>query len=126
MINFEEFQKVELKVAKVLEAGRIDGSEKLLKLIVDMGDPSTDSTSSLQASSPQAGSGQGKRQIIAGIGKVYEPESLIGKEITIVANLEPRQIMGLESQGMILAASGENGPVILIPEKEVPPGSQIR
>jgi len=124
MINFEEFQKVELKVVKVLEAGRIDGSEKLLKLIVDLGDPSTDSTDS--TSSLQAGSGQGKRQIIAGIGKVYEPESLIGKEITIVANLEPRMLMGLESQGMILAASGENGPVILMPEREVPPGSQIR
>lgn len=105
MINFEELQKVELKVAKVLEASRVDGSEKLLRLIVDLG--------------------MEKRQIIAGIGKAYEPESLIGKEITIVANLEPRTLMGLESQGMVLAASNENGPVILMPEKEVPPGSSI-
>ena len=113
MINFEEFQKVELKVAKILEVSCIEGSEKLLKLIVDLGED------------PSADSGQGKRQIIAGIGKSYEPENLIGKEIVIVANLEPRILMGLESQGMVLAASNENGPVILIPEKEVPPGSKI-
>jgi len=125
MINFEEFQKIELKVVKVLEASRIDGSEKLLKLIVDLGeDPSI--SHSTQRVSDSKSSGQVRRQIIAGIGKAYEPESLIGKEIVIVANLEPRQLMGLESQGMVLAASNENGPVILMPEKEVPPGSQVK
>lgn len=104
-INFDEFKKVELKVVKVLEAERVEGSEKLLKLQVDLGSE--------------------KRQIVAGIGKVYDPEFLIGKEIVIVANLEPRTLMGLESQGMVLAASGESGPIVLFPEKEVAPGSSI-
>ncbi len=102
-IKFEDFQKVELKIAKVLEAGRVEGSDKLLKLKVSLGEE--------------------ERQIIAGIGKSYEPDFLIGKEIAIVANLEPRMLMGLESQGMILAAKGEAGPVVLFPEKEVPPGA---
>lgn len=104
-INFEEFKKVELRVVKVLEAERVEGSEKLLKLRVDLGSE--------------------QRQIIAGIGKAYAPENLIGREIVIVANLEPRTLMGFESQGMVLAASGENGPVLLNPEKDVPPGALV-
>jgi len=104
-INFDEFKKVELKIAKIIEAERVEGSEKLLKLKVDLGSE--------------------QRQIIAGIGKSYAPENLINKEITIVVNLEPRMLMGLESQSMVLAASSENGPVLLFPEKEVPPGAAI-
>ena len=104
-INFDEFKKVELKIAKIIEAERVEGSEKLLKLKVDLGSE--------------------QRQIIAGIGKSYTPENLINKEITIVVNLEPRMLMGLESQSMVLAASSENGPVLLFPEKEVPPGAAI-
>ena len=65
------------------------------------------------------------RQVIAGIGKSYEPENLVGKQIVIVANLEPRQLMGLESNGMILAASDENGIVVLVPDKDVRPGSEV-
>ena len=114
MINYDDFSKIELKVAKILAAERVDGSEKLLKLQVDLG---------LE-----------KRQIVAGIGKVYAPENLVGKEIAIVANLETRSFIlrqssgqvVLESQGMLLAASDENGPVILMPEKEVLPGAEIK
>ncbi|OHA05197.1 MAG: methionine--tRNA ligase [Candidatus Sungbacteria bacterium RIFCSPLOWO2_01_FULL_47_10] len=114
MISFEDFRKAELRVVKIISAERVPGSEKLLKLEVDFGnDPSADSE-------------RGRRQIIAGIGKKYDPEFLIGKEIVIVANLEPRSIMGLESQGMLLAADGGEGPVLLVPDKEVPPGSAIR
>ncbi|MBI4992052.1 MAG: methionine--tRNA ligase subunit beta [Candidatus Harrisonbacteria bacterium] len=105
MINFEDFQKVELRVAKILGAEQVEGSDKLLKLQVDLGEE--------------------KRQIIAGVGRVYEPESLLGREIVIVANLESRMLMGLESQGMLLAASDEGGPVILMPDKEVLPGTKI-
>lgn len=105
-INIDDFKKVELKVVKVLSAERVEGSEKLLKLEVDLGSE--------------------KRQIIAGIGKVYEPEKLIGKEIIIVANLEPRLLMGLESQGMVLAANSESGPVLIMPDKEVAPGMELR
>ncbi|MBI2637909.1 MAG: methionine--tRNA ligase subunit beta [Candidatus Sungbacteria bacterium] len=104
-ISFEEFKKVELRVGMVREAERVLGSEKLLKLSVDLGDST--------------------RQIIAGIGKAYALETLIGREIIIVANLAPRTLMGLESQGMLLCADGEL-PTLLMPEKEVPPGSSIR
>jgi methionine--tRNA ligase beta chain len=106
MISFEEFKKIELKVGKVLNAEKIEGSEKLLKLIVDLGDE--------------------RRQVVAGIAKYYKLEDLIGKEIVVVANLEPKKLMGSESQGMLLAADVNGEPVILIPEKEVPPGTKIR
>jgi methionyl-tRNA synthetase len=105
MINIDEFKKIELRVAKVLGAERVEGSEKLLNHTLELGEE--------------------KRQVIAGIGKSYEPEYLVGKNIVIVANLEPRSLMGLESQGMILAAGTDGGPVILVPEKEVPSGSTV-
>lgn len=104
-IFFDEFKKVELRVAKVISAEKVEGSEKLLKLQVDLGNE--------------------QRQIIAGIGKSYEPENLIGKEIVIVANLEPRKLMGLESQGMVLCASDDSGLVLLCPEKEISAGANI-
>jgi methionyl-tRNA synthetase len=104
-VTIDEFQKVELRVGKVVSAERIEGSEKLLKLQIDLGEP---------------------RQIVSGIAKVYEPESLVGKEVVIVVNLEPRKMMGMESQGMLLAAHGEGGePVVLTVERAVPPGSKI-
>lgn len=112
MINYEEFQKIELRAAKILSAERVEGSDKLLRLMLDAGDK--DEAGNLQP-----------RQIVAGIGKVYDPADLVGREIIIVANLEPRALMGIESQGMLLAAKDENGPVILMPEKEVPPGAKI-
>lgn len=105
MITIDDFKKIELKAVKVISAERVEGSEKLLKLEVDLGDE--------------------KRQIVSGIAKSYNPEDLVGKEIIIVANLEPRSLMGLESQGMVLAAGSEAGPVLLIPEKEVAPGTKI-
>ncbi len=114
MITYEDFAKIELRVAKITVAERIEGSEKLLKLSVVVGDQA--------------------RQIVAGIGKSYEPEALIGKEIIIVANLEPRTFtlrhgsgqVVLESQGMLLAASDDAGPVLLIPDREVEAGATIR
>ena len=107
MITYEDFKKVELKVAKILSAERIEGSDKLIKLSLDLGNE--------------------QRQIVAGIGKVYEPESLAGLEIVIVTNLEPRMLMGVESNGMLLAASsGDGEPVLIIPQKETPPGAEIK
>lgn len=105
MISFDEFKKVELRVAEILAAGRVEGSDKLLRL--------------------KASLGEEERQIIAGLGKSYEPEDLVGKKVIIVANLEPRSLMGLESQGMILAVTNEEGrPIILTPESlNVPPGT---
>ena len=105
MITIADFKKIELRVAKVLEAERVEGSDKLIKMQLSLGEE--------------------KRQVIGGIGKTYEPEQLIGREIIIVANLEPRNLMGLESQGMLLAASDENGIALLAPDKEVTPGFKI-
>ena len=113
MITIDDFKKVELKVARVLRAERVEGSDKLIKLALDAGDIT------------EAGERR-ERQVLAGIGKVYEPEALIGREIIIAANLEPRALMGLESEGMLLAASDENGPAFLMPEREVPPGTGIK
>jgi methionine--tRNA ligase beta chain len=111
-INFEDFAKLEIRIGKILGAEKVEGSDKLLKLEVDFG-------------INDAGEGI-KRQIIAGIGKIYAPEALIGKECPFVYNLAPRMLKGLESQGMILCPSGENGPVLLYPDKEVSPGSLIK
>ena len=108
MIPLEEFQKIDLRVGKILEVERIAGSDKLLKLDVDLGEE------------------LGKRQLIAGIGKVYEPESIRGRQIVIVSNLEPKMMMGLESQGMLLAADSSEGPVLLTPAKDVLPGTKIK
>ena len=105
MINFEEFQKIDLKIGKVLEAEKVENSEKLLKLKVDLGEE--------------------QRQIIAGIGKVYQPQDLINQEIVVVVNLEPKTLMGFESQGMLLAADNNGEPILIKPEKEVLPGTKI-
>jgi methionine--tRNA ligase beta chain len=107
IINFDDFKKVEIKIGKVVVAERVEGSEKLIRLEVDLGEESL-------------------RQIVAGIGKVYSPEDLVGREMPIVANLEPRKLMGLESQGMILAADNDGEPVVLHPGKDVPPGAVIK
>jgi len=104
MINFDEFKKMDLRVARVIEAEKVKDSEKLLKLKVDLGDE--------------------KRQIVAGISQFYQPEDLIGKEIVIIANLESKILAGIKSQGMVLTAESER-PTILRPEEEVPPGTKI-
>lgn len=106
MIKFEEFQKVDLRVAKVVEAERVKGTEKLVKLQIDLG--------------------KEQRQLVAGLADTYRAETLVGREIAVVVNLEPRTIFGLESQGMLLAASCDEEPVLLRPDKEVGPGAKIR
>lgn len=112
-ISYDEFKKVEMRVAKVLEAEAVEGSEKLLKLTLDAGDKN-------EVGEPI------KRQILSGIAKWYTPETMIGKQIIIVTNLEPRMMMGLESNGMIVAAHGEDGSAVIIePDKEVPAGAML-
>ena len=105
-ITIDEFMKIQLKTAKVLSAERVPKSEKLLKL--------------------QVAVGAEQRQIVAGIGKKYEPEALIGKTIVIVANLKPAKLMGIESQGMVLAAgdSDVRGLVTLL--EDVEPGTKVK
>ena len=107
MANIDDFAKLDIRIVKVLEAHRMEGSEKLLKLIVDDGD--------------------GKRQILSGIGKSYEPEDLVGRELVAIVNLEPRVMMGEESQGMVLATGDDlENITLLAPVKDVDPGSKIR
>lgn len=106
MISYEDFSKIELKVAKVLKAERVENSEKLIKLEIKVGDK--------------------EKQIVAGIGKFYNPQDLIGKSIVIVDNLEPKKLMGLQSEGMLLAASNDEELSLIIPDKEIKDGSQIK
>lgn len=106
LIGIEDLAKVELKTGKVLKAEAVKGSNKLVRLEVDTGEP---------------------RQIVAGIGRAYRGEDLEGKNVVVVTNLKPAKLMGVESQGMLLAATGPDGePVILMPEKDTPPGSKIK
>ncbi len=105
-IEFAEFMKVQLRVARIIEAEPVEGSEKLMKLQVRIGDE--------------------PRQIIAGIKKKYAAEDLIGRQIIVVANLKPAKLMGLESQGMLLAADDTDGSAIILqPEHEAPDGANV-
>ena len=104
-ISFEEFKKLDIRVGKILSVEVVQGSEKLLNLEVDIGNE--------------------KRQIIAGIAKVFKPEELVGNNFVVLANLEPKKLMGRLSQGMILCADDEGKPVCLTPVKDVPAGSKI-
>jgi len=107
MLTFDEFQKLELKLARVLEAERVEGTDKLLKLVVDLGDGD-------------------QRPMVAGIAKAYSADELKGRTIVVVSNLEPAKIRGVESRAMLLAASGDEGLTILVPDREMPPGTRIR
>ncbi len=106
MIKFEDFKKLDIRIGKVVSAERVEGSDKLLKLEIDLG--------------------KEIRQIIMGMAKFYEPDYFLNKELIILTNLEPRKFMGIESQGMVLAADVNGEPILLLPEKEVPPGSIVK
>lgn len=106
MINIEDFMKVELIVAQVKEVKEHPNADRLYVVKVDTGSE--------------------ERQVVAGIRSSYTPEELIGRRVVIVANLEPATIRGEESNGMILAASDENGIVVLSPEKDVALGSRVK
>ncbi|MDP3982072.1 MAG: methionine--tRNA ligase subunit beta [bacterium] len=106
-ISFKDFKKLDIRIGKIITAERIPNSDKLLRLVFDLGTE--------------------QRQVLAGIAEfVTDPAELVGKEMPVVVNLEPRVMRGLESQGMILAADDEGHPVLLRPEKEVPPGSVVK
>jgi methionyl-tRNA synthetase len=106
-ISIEDFMKVQLRVARVVEAEPIEGADKLLKLQIMIGEE--------------------KRQLVAGIRKDYTPEELIGRQIVVVVNLKPAKLRGVESQGMLLAVTKEDGGAILLqPESEAPEGGKIK
>ena len=106
-ISVEEFARLDLRVAEVLAADSIKGSRKLIQLKVNLGTET--------------------RTVLAGIAQTHQPQDLVGKKVVIVANLKPAKLMGIESQGMVLAASGEEGEVVLVvPERDVPLGMRVR
>lgn len=105
-ISIEDFAKVQMRVGQVMEAEKIEGSRKLIKLKVDIGTE--------------------VRQVVAGIAEAYEPSSLIHKKVVIVANLKPARLMGVESNGMIVAASVEGKPVLVTFTEEVENGALLR
>jgi methionyl-tRNA synthetase len=105
-IDISEFAKVELKVALVTAAEKVEGSKKLVKIQLDLGTE--------------------KRQVVAGIAEAYAPEALVGKKVALVANLKPAKLMGVESNGMILAASVDGRPVLCTFDADVPPGTKIK
>lgn len=105
-ITFDQFQVVDFRVGKVLEASRVPKSTKLLKLMVNFG--------------------AFQRQILAGVGETFEPEALVGKQYMFVVNLAPRKMMGLESHGMMLATGPDSKSLSLVsPDQEVPDGSKV-
>lgn len=107
LIKFDDFAKVDMRIGTVVLAKEIEGSEKLIRMEVDFGK-------------------LGKRQILAGIKSWYKPEDLVGKQLPFVINIEPRKMMGLESQGMILAADSDDKAVIFLPEESVENGTFIK
>lgn len=106
LIDIDTFKKIDLRVAKILQAERVEKSEKLVKLQIDLGE-------------------LGQRQIVAGIAQYYTPEELVGRTIIVVANLKPAKLMGLESRGMLLAAKKEGKLTLLTVSSEIEPGAKI-
>ena len=104
-ITIDEFSKMELRMGKILSAEKIEGADKLYKLSVDMGGE--------------------VRTICSGVAQFYQPEELVGKTVPVITNLAPRVMRGVESRGMILMADND-GPVLLTPIREVPPGSLVK
>ena len=125
IINFDDFKKIEIRIGKIITAEKVEGSEKLLKLEVDFGSEPVE-IQTMGEDEVKKDLIPIKRQIVAGIAQFYSPEALVGKECPFVYNLAPRMLKGLESQGMILCPSDDNGPVLLHPDKEIVPGSIIK
>ena len=106
-ITIDDFMKIDLRVAKVLAAERVPNSKKLIKMQIDLGSE--------------------QRTLVAGIAEAYEADALVGRHVVIVANLKPAKLMGIESNGMVLAASPEGGRPILVAFDQPPtPGTRVR
>ncbi|PIN77871.1 methionine--tRNA ligase subunit beta [Candidatus Woesearchaeota archaeon CG10_big_fil_rev_8_21_14_0_10_34_12] len=107
-VDFPDWQKIDLRVGKILNVAEVDGADKLLKLEVDIGEENT-------------------KTILAGIKKYYSKDELMGKNIVVFCNLEPRKMKGIESQGMLLAATSEDKSkvILLQPESDIKPGAKI-
>lgn len=105
-IDIADFAKLDLRVAEIVSAEKVPGSKKLIKLQVDLGGE--------------------RRQLVAGIADSYAPQGLVGKKVAVVVNLKPAKLMGVESNGMILAAAPDSGPVLVTLDSDVAPGTRIK
>jgi methionine--tRNA ligase beta chain len=105
MITFEDFKKIEIRMGKVTACEKVEDANKLLRLQVDFGDF--------------------KRQIISGIAQSYSPEEMVGKTLPFIVNLEYRKFRGEESQGMLMAVDANDKTVLLEPNAELTPGSEV-
>jgi len=106
MISFNDFQKLDIRIGTITSAEPVPETDKLLKLSVDLGDE--------------------QRTLVAGIADQYSPEDIQGKQVPILTNLEPKQIRGIESQGMILAVDIDGKATLLHPDKKIPEGGKVR
>lgn len=106
MISFEDFQKLDIRIGEILEAEPVPETDKLFKLKIDLGNE--------------------QRDLVAGIADTYSAEEIIGKQIPILINLEPKTIKGIESKGMILAIDVDNKAILIHPDKKIINGSKIR
>ena len=106
MVSFKDFQNLELRVAEIMEAVPHPNADRLFVLKIRVGDQ--------------------EKQIVAGIREHYQPADLVGKKVVVVNNLEPAVIRGVESNGMLLAASSDKNLTLVIPEREIPSGAQVR
>lgn len=105
MVTSDDFNKIDLRVGKIESAEKIENSN-LIKLVVNLGEV--------------------KKTIVAGIGKKYDIEELLGQLIIVVNNLEPKEIKGIKSEGMLLAVDSQEGPVLIVPLEQVIPGSKVK
>lgn len=105
-ITYEDFMKLDIKIGRIITAEKVEGTDKLMKLEMEVGEE--------------------RRTLVAGIAESYNADELPGKEIPVLLNLEPRKIRGIESQGMILAADSDGKPVLMNPDRDIPSGSSVR
>lgn len=104
LVGIEDFLKLDIRLAKIVSVERVEGSEKLLKLRVSLGEE--------------------ERTLMAGIAKFYSPEELVGKKVLMLANLKPRKIFGVESQGMVLALSDGENLSLIVPDRDIKEGAK--
>src|SRR5271154_601626 len=106
-ISYDDFAKLDIRIGLVVAAEMVVGADKLIKCTVDLGE-------------------MGQRTIVSGIAQWKKPEELVGKKLPYIVNLAPRMLRGVESQGMLLAASDDNGVALLQPERDVPQGTKLK
>lgn len=122
-VPFSEFQKIDLRVGRVKNVEEVEGLDRIYKLEIDLGEKKPRISESVR----REGSGAERRvlTILAGVKEHFQPDELLGKNVVVVANLEPKEVRGVISEGMLLAAERNGRPILLVPEEEVKPGTPV-